>query len=508
MLRERFSRPLDVAALALSESTREDRSLLFHDLWGSIAHARMLGESGILPAPSVRRIVGGLLRIGAQAEAGRFPLRPSLEDVHLNVEEALTREIGEDGARLHTGRSRNDQVATDLLLYTREALLDLEEATDEVVAALLGQARSPSGKGVVTGWTHLQPAQRVYWAHILGSHALRFARDAERFARTRSSIRFCPLGSSALAGSSLPLDRIAAGHALGFEGPSPSSYDAVADRDAAVETLFDLSLLGVHASQLAEELVIGAMPEVGRVRLAEEFVTTSSLMPHKRNPDLAELVRAEAAPTLGRLVAHLALLKGLPLSYQRDLQAGKPLVVEGVPRGLAVLRVLAPMIRTAEFRSPPPSPGEATGSVELVDALVSSGMPFRAAHGEVALLVKEVESAGRSWRSVSPAEIAVRFPKLKGFSLPAPSEEPERRRTAGGSAWEEVQSMLAGVARDLAASRRAVRAERKRITATRRALGVPERWFPPGGPTATSRRSGGDGRRRSVVGSRRRPLRR
>jgi argininosuccinate lyase len=486
VLRERFSRPLDPAALALSESTGEDRTFLYHDLWGSIAHAEMLGRTGIVPAPVARRITLGLRAIGERAHVGRFPLRPALEDVHLNVEEALTRDIGDDGARLHTGRSRNDQVATDLLLYLRDALLDLESATDDLVDALLVQGLAPSGRTTVPGWTHLQPAQRVYWAQILGSHALRLLRDADRFARTRRSIAHCPLGSAALAGSSLPLDRAWVARSLGFEAPTPSSFDAVADRDPEVETLFDLALLSTHASQLAEELVIGAMPEVGRVRLADPFVTTSSLMPHKRNPDLAELVRAEAGPALGRLVAHLAILKGLPLSYQRDLQVGKPVLFDGVTRGLAVLRALAPMVRTATFRSPPTTGAEAPGAVELVDALVRSGMPFRRAHGEVARLVQELESSGREWGGLTRGAVADRFPMLRGFALPTASSEPDRRTTDGGSSWREVGRMLSGARRDLARSRGSIRRERARLAILRRGLRVPDRWFagPPTGPTS------------------------
>lgn len=502
MLRERFSRPLDPAALALSESTREDRAILYHDLWGSVAHATMLGATGIVPAPRARRIVRGLIRIGREAARGRFPLDPSLEDVHLNVEAALTRALGDDGARLHTGRSRNDQVATDLRLYLRDALLDLEEASADVADALLAQARGPAGREVVAGWTHLQPAQRVYWAQVLGAHALRFLRDVERFRRTRRTIRRSPLGSGALAGSSLPLDRDAVARSLGFEGPTRSSYDAVADRDPEIETVFDLALTAAHASQLAEELVLGAMPEVARVRLADPFVTTSSLMPHKRNPDLAELVRAEAAPAVGRLVAHLTLLKGLPLSYQRDLQVGKPIVFDAVARGRAVLDVLAPMIRTAEFLTPPPGRREAVGAVELVDALVAQGTPFRSAHAAVARFARTLEASGRSWAEIDPATLARAFPRLGEFRMPTAQDEPERRTTSGGSSWREVVRSLDGIAAEIGLARSQIARERRRLAAVRRRSGVPEEWFAVGGRTkATSRRVRGPARSRARGGS-------
>ncbi|HEV2448991.1 MAG TPA: argininosuccinate lyase [Thermoplasmata archaeon] len=472
MLRDRFSRPLDRAALALSDSTREDAELLAVDLWGSRVHARMLGETGILPVASARRIDAGLRALERRAAAGKFRLSPELEDVHLNVEEELTRRIGRDGERLHTGRSRNDQVATDLLLWLREALLDLEEGTARVAESLHRLAAGPQGRRVVAGWTHLQPAQRVYVAQILATHALRFLRDAERFRSIRERLTDSPLGSGALAGSSLPLDRRRTAELLGFSRPSVSSLDAVSDRDPVLETLAALALLSVHVSSLAEELVLGSMPQVGRVRLADAFVTTSSLMPHKRNPDLAELLRAESGPALGRLVAHLTLLKGLPLAYNRDLQTGKPILFDGVERARRALEVLAPMLATAEFLTPI-EPGADTSSVELVDALVRAGVPFRAAHARLARVLARLEGDGRTLRDLGPAEWRRELPELAHGSMPAPESEPELRQTEGGSARTSVRPLLAEVGRR---SRRALavsRAERARLRALRSRLDRP-----------------------------------
>ena len=481
MLRERFGRPLDRGAVALSSSVREDAELLGADLWASRVHARMLGEVGILPVRTARRLEAGLRRVARRARAGRFPLDPNLEDVHLNVESALTRELGEDGERLHTGRSRNDQVATDLAVYTRGALLELELGSASVARALLEAAAGPGGRNVVVGWTHLQPAQRVYLAQVLGTHALRFARDAERFRAVRSRLTDCPLGSAALAGSSLPLDRRRTARLLGFARPGASSLDGVSDRDGAVETLAAIALAAVHASSLAEELVLGAMPEIGRVRLPEEFVTTSSLMPHKRNPDLAELVRAEAAPAIGRLGAHLALLKGLPLAYNRDLQVGKPLLFEGVARLRAVLDVLAPMVAGSEFPVPPPPPPGAdreTASVELLDALVRAGLPFRAAHARVGRFLAGAER--RPLADLPRAELLRAFPELarSPYRPRRPEAEPEPRTTEGGSAWREVDRLLAHVARRCRSSERAARAERARLERLRRRLDAPIRVRP------------------------------
>jgi argininosuccinate lyase len=476
VLRERFSRPLNEAALALSESTREDVRLLAADLWGSRVHARMLGDVGILPATSARRIDRGLQAIARRAARGQFPLDPMLEDVHMNVESALTRAIGSDGERLHTGRSRNDQVATDLALYLRDALLDLEEGLGSLVSALARTARGSAGDVVVPGWTHLQPAQRVYVGQILGTHALRFLRDLDRFRSIRTRIRECPLGSGALAGSSLPLDRARTARLLGFERPTLSSLDAVSDRDAATETLAALALFAVHASGLAEELVLSAMPEVGRVRLADAFVTTSSLMPHKRNPDLAELIRGESGPAIGRLTSALALLKGLPLAYNRDLQVGKPILFEGIARAELVLAVLPAMVETAEFRRGS-SIGEATegttGSVEIVDDLVRSGVPFRRAHARVAAFLRDADGSGGAGGDRYRARWARAFPELGARPPTDAGAEPERRTTPGGSARASVEKVLLDAERRSTASQRSVAAERRRLDHLRSELDRP-----------------------------------
>ncbi|MCI4357938.1 MAG: argininosuccinate lyase [Thermoplasmata archaeon] len=443
MLRERFSRPLHRAALALSESTSEDAVLLGADLWGSLAHARMLGERRIIPKASARRIESGLRAIARQAGRGAFRLDPDLEDVHLNVERALTERIGSDGERLHTARSRNDQVATDLALFNREALAQAETLTLALVQALTTAARGPGGRRTVSGWTHLQPAQRLYWGGILGAHALRFVRDAERLGSVRRGIRYSPLGSGAIAGSSLPIDRHRTAQLLGFEGPTPSSLDAVSDRDASWESLFAIAMVQLHASQLAEELVIGAMPRSGRVRLSDGFVTTSSLMPHKRNPDIAELVRAESAGAIGRLTAGLSLIRSLPIGYQRDLQAGKPVLFEGFERLGLTLRALIPMIAQAQYLSRP-EPDQPTASVELADALVRAGVPFRRAHARVARYLVDLESRHGDLSSVTEPELTRTFPELRasGFRLPGQEDEPERRTSYGGSSRREVDRLL------------------------------------------------------------------
>ena len=467
MLRDRFSTPLDPAGVRFSGSIEEDTRILPHDLWGSLVHARMLGRTGIVPLRSARRIEAGLRAIARRAAAGRFPMDPALEDVHLNVERALTRRIGSDGARLHTGRSRNDQVATDLALYERDALLALELAIEELVDALVAASTGPDGRVVVAGWTHFQPAQRVYWGQILATHALRFLRDAEGFVAPRGRLTECPLGAGALAGSSLPLDRAFTAKQLGFRRPHLSSIDAVSDRDTVLGILSGLAILSSHISGLAEEIVIGTMPEIDRVALSDAFVTTSSLMPHKRNPDLAELARAEAGPAIGRLVSALSVAKGLPIGYQRDLQRTKIDLFEGVERSLGLLAVMAAMVRGARFRPGAAVPDGSTASVELVDALVREGVPFRRAHARVA----------RWLARGGTAPTAVAFPELtaRGYRPPTPDEEPERRTTAGGSAWVEVRRLI----RDVEVRRRSLRTsaetELERLAQLRSEVGA----YPP-----------------------------
>ncbi len=445
--------------MAFGSSIAEDADLLVYDLLGSLAHAAGLVRAGLLTPSEGRRLARGLRQILRDAHQGRFRLDPALEDVHMNVEAILTTRLGPVGEKLHTGRSRNDQVATDLALYLRDALTVIQGEVLAVAAALLEQASAPGGKETVPASTHLQGAQRVHRAQLLQVHASRLLADAGRMGDLRSRIsEYSPLGAGAVAGSSLPLDRAYTARLLGFRAPHPNSVEATSDRDPGAEALFLLALLGAHASGLAEELVLGSTPQFARVELDDAFVTTSSLMPHKRNPDLAELVRAEAGPFLGLLVAYLTVLKGLPLAYNRDLQRVKPLLLEGVRRGRATCRVLAPMIQSARF-VPGPSDrgeGEATFSVELVDALVLRGIPFREAHGRVARLLAQVPAGSQVRSYLTTERLRQAFPELgpAGWKVPTPLDEPELRRTRGGSAWKEVRRDHQRLQRELGRQRR------------------------------------------------------
>ncbi|HKS59581.1 MAG TPA: argininosuccinate lyase, partial [Thermoplasmata archaeon] len=337
-------------------------------------------------------------------------------------------------------------------------------ALGDVVDSLVRQAAGPAGRFVLPEATHLQDAQHVYLAQHLLVHAHRFLRDARRLEHVLTSVSASPLGAAAVAGSSLPLDRKATARALGFERPVPNSVDAVSDRDFAVEGLNAMALLGVHASSLAEELVLWSTPSYSRVRMADGYVTTSSLMPHKRNPDMAELLRGESGALIGLLVAHLTVLKGLPLSYNRDLQVAKPLLFEAFERLEVSLPVLSGMVRTTEFSDrriggPPPPPP----SVELVDQLVRQGVAFRLAHEEVARKLSALEGRGESLIGLSSRRLNQLFPQLPaGWSFPTPVQEVERRTTMGGSSWREVSQDLRGVRAELIRLQRAQR-ERKRV---------------------------------------------
>ncbi len=445
----------------------EDADLLVYDLLGSLAHASGLVRAGLLTPSEGSRLARGLRQIFREAREGRFSLDRALEDVHMNVEAALTRRLGPRGEKLPTGRSRNDQVATDLALYLRDALAGIQGEVLAVVAALLEHAAPPQGRETLPAVTHLQGAQRVHRAQLRQAHASRLLTDASRMARLRSRVSgFSPLGAGAVAGSSLPLDRQYTARLMGFRAPHPNSVEATSDRDPGAEALFSVALLGIHLSGLAEELVLGSTPQFGRVVLDDAFVTTSSLMPHKRNPDLAELVRAESGPLLGLLVAYLTVLKGLPLAYNRDLQRVKPLLLEGLRRAGASCRVLAPMIRSARFVAGPLDRGEAepTFSVELVDALVLQGVPFREAHGRVARLLADAPSGSPVRSYLTPERLDRTFPELRAgnWTVPTPPEEPDLRRTRGGSAWKEVRRDHQRLQRDLARQSRELAVARDR----------------------------------------------
>ena len=383
----------DERVAAFGRSIEIDAELALDDLDGSVAHVRGLGRAKILTPDEVETLVAGLAELRREVESGEIAWDPELEDVHLNLEAALTTRLGPVAGKLHTGRSRNDQVATDLRLWTRRAIDRLDAGLVAFEDALVGLAER-DGDAVLPGTTHTQPAQPVLFGHHLLAYVEMAERDRGRLADARRRLNVSPLGSGALAGAGYPLDREATAVELGFDGVTANSLDAVGDRDFVVETLAAVALGMVHLSRLAEEIAWWSNPRFGFVRVADAYSTGSSMMPNKRNPDPAELIRGRSAAAIGALTAVLAMLKGLPLGYQRDLQEDKPPLFGSVAAFEASLHVIGGLVATLTIDRERMADAAADGyttATTLADSLVRRGIPFRAAHHVVGELVGRAE---------------------------------------------------------------------------------------------------------------------
>ena len=385
-----FSEPMSDLVQRYTSSVGFDQRLWRADIAGSLAHAGMLAAQGIIGAPDLADIQRGLSQITQDIEAGRFEWKLELEDVHLNIEARLTQLVGDAGKRLHTGRARNDQVATDVRLWLRAEIDALALLLADLQRALVGVAALHSGT-VMPGFTHLQVAQPVSFAHHLLAYVEMFARDAERLADVRKRCNRLPLGAAALAGTSYPLDREAVAAALGFDAVCENSLDAVSDRDFAIEFLSFGAITMVHVSRLAEELVLWMSQNFGFIDLADRYCTGSSIMPQKRNPDVAELARGKSGRVVGHLMGLLMLMKGQPLAYNKDNQEDKEPLFDTVDTLAATLRILAEMVAGIVVK---PAAMEAAArrgyatATDLADYLVKRGLPFRDAHEVVAHAVK------------------------------------------------------------------------------------------------------------------------
>ncbi|MBI4572840.1 MAG: argininosuccinate lyase [candidate division NC10 bacterium] len=422
---------------AFTASIHFDLRLAPHDITGSIAHARMLGKCGILSRAEVEAIVTGLGEIREEIARGEFRTDPALEDIHMHIERRLTEKIGQAGGKLHTGRSRNDQVALDLRLYLREAIGQIRDRIRTLQAALVAKAEVHLGT-VMPGYTHLQRAQPILLAHHLLAYFEMFQRDRERLADCLARVNVLPLGAGALAGTTLPIDRAYAARLLNFPKIAANSEDAVADRDFAVEFLACGAILAMHISRLAEELVLWATAEFGFIELPDAFATGSSMMPQKKNPDVAELARGKAGRVYGALLALLTVLKGLPLSYNRDLQEDKEPVFEAVDTIQQTLDVLSPMLGAIKFHTERMRSAAADGflnATDLAEYLVTKGVPFREAHETVGRIVRECLESRQRLEDVP-------LPRLRHFSRAFEADVlkyirleacVERRRSAGGT---------------------------------------------------------------------------
>jgi argininosuccinate lyase len=403
----RFSGTTDERVADFTRSVELDSALALDDITGSVAHVHGLGRAGLLADDEVAALVAGLEGLRAEIVAGTLEWDPALEDVHMNLESALGLRIGPLAGRLHTGRSRNDQVATDLRLWLRRTIDSLDDSMVEMERALVRLA-DREGDAILPGTTHIQPAQPVLLAHHLLAYVEMLERDRGRMADCRRRANMCPLGSGALAGAGYSLDREATAAELGFDGVTANSLDAVSDRDFVAEALAAFALGMLHLSRLAEEITWWSNPRFGFVRVADAFSTGSSMMPNKKNPDPAELVRGRTARVIGSLTGFLALLKGLPLAYQRDLQEDKAPLFEAAATLEASMGVMAGLIET--LRVDRVRMREAAGegyitATAVADALVRRGVAFRAAHHIVGALVADAERAGVGLDALDDAAI-------------------------------------------------------------------------------------------------------
>ena len=386
----------DMDALTAAYTAGEDRALFEHDIAGSVAHARMLGQQGIIPAADADAIVRGLALVLADFRAGTVTWRPELEDIHTHVEVLLREKIGPAAGRLHTARSRNDQVALLNRMLVRESCDELAAAAEHFIAVLCGLAETHAADPM-PGYTHVQRAQPVTLGHHLLAYGEMLLRDRDRFRDARRRTNILPLGGGALAGSPYPLDRHMVAAELGFESVSRNSLDATSDRDFVIEFLAACATTQMHISRLSEEVVLWASAEFGFVKLPDRFATGSSIMPQKKNADVAELARGRTGRVYGELMNMLTATKGLPLAYNRDLQEDKAAIIAARGVVLPTLTIFAAMIPALQFQLP--RMREAAGAsfslaTDVADYLVKKGLPFRDAHGVVGSLVRECEARG------------------------------------------------------------------------------------------------------------------
>ncbi|HEX7054160.1 MAG TPA: argininosuccinate lyase [Burkholderiales bacterium] len=457
----RFKQPLDERVKRFNASVGFDRRLASQDIDGSLAHARMLAAQGILSRRDLTAIARGLARIRREVESGRFRWSLDAEDVHFNIERRLTALVGEPGKRLHTARSRNDQVATDLRLWLRGEIDEIGAAALDLERALLDQAERHAALPM-PGFTHLQVAQPVTFGHHLLAYVEMLERDRERLAECRRRVNRLPLGAAALAGTGFPIDRRRVARELGFEALCENSLDAVSDRDFAIEFCACAALVMVHLSRLAEELVLWSSPRLGFVRLPEGYCTGSSIMPQKKNPDVPELVRGKSGRVIGSLVALLTLMKAQPLAYNKDNQEDKPPLFDAVDTVKECLAVFAGLVRGL---APVPqamqralAEGHATAT-DLADYLVRKGTPFRDAHEAVARAVREAERLGVDLAALPLAALRRFSPKIGADVKRVLSVQGSlaARRHPGGTAPAAVRRALARYRKRLGARPRARR---------------------------------------------------
>lgn len=429
----------------INASISFDKRLADQDIRGSIAQAEMLNAQGIIDAQSAEAIIQGLRKVKAEIDAGAFTFKASLEDIHMNVEARLAEIIGPPAGRLHTARSRNDQVATDFRLYVRDSIDMIDVALKDLQLALAEKALAHAGT-VMPGFTHLQSAQPVTFGHHLMAYVEMLARDRGRFADARRRLNECPLGAAALAGTSFPIDRERTARALGFDRPTANSLDSVSDRDFALETLAAVSILAMHLSRFAEEIVIWTSAQFAFVKLSDKFTTGSSIMPQKRNPDAAELVRAKTGRIFGSLIGLLTVMKGLTLAYAKDMQEDKEQTFDALDSIALCIAATAGMVRDmepdAKRLKKAASSGYATAT-DLADWLVRVlNMPFREAHHVTGRIVGLASAKGVDLEKLSLGEMQSVEPRITGaiFDVLGVTNSVKSRTSYGGTAPANVRA--------------------------------------------------------------------
>jgi len=443
----RFDKEPDELTIDFVESISLDKRLYKYDIVGSIAHAQMLAEEGLISKDEFRQIKEGLTEIAEAIEAGKFRFDKKYEDIHMVIEAALIKRTGEAGEKLHTGRSRNDQVALDVRLWLRDRLEIMMELVRGVQKSLVKQAGSKQGQIVMPGYTHLQRAQPVLVGSYLLAYVEMLERDRERFENCRGRVNVCPLGAGAVAGSSLPLNRERVAELLGFAKITRNSMDSVSDRDFGAEFIFACAMTGMHLSRLAEDWIIYASGEFGFIRIDDEYCTGSSMMPQKRNPDLLELIRGKCGGLYGNLTAILTMLKGQPLSYNRDMQEDKKQMFEAADTLEASLQMAEAIIGHTQFVEKAISRDLEKGFLEatsLAEYLVRKGVPFRKGHGIVGKLVSQCEKEGRTLSEVPLEELHKVCEKISEdvYDCLGAKNAVNNYATRGGAGDKQLQEQL------------------------------------------------------------------
>ncbi|MCL6586783.1 MAG: argininosuccinate lyase [Anoxybacillus sp.] len=423
-----------------------DQELVEEDIEGSIAHVTMLGKCGILPSEDAEKIRAGLLSLLEKAKQGKLAFSVAYEDIHLNIEKMLIDEIGSVGGKLHTGRSRNDQVATDMHLYLRKRVQEIIELIRELQHVLVQKAEAHV-ETLIPGYTHLQRAQPVSFAHHLLAYFWMFERDRERFTESLKRINKSPLGAGALAGTTFPIDRQYTADLLGFDGIYENSIDAVSDRDFIIEFLSNSSLLMMHLSRFCEELIIWSSQEFQFIEIDDAFATGSSIMPQKKNPDMAELIRGKTGRVYGNLVGLLTVMKGTPLAYNKDMQEDKEGMFDTVKTVTGSLKIFAGMIATMEVRTEAMNKAvkqDFSNATELADYLAKKGVPFREAHEIVGKLVLTCIEKGIFLADLPLSEYteASNLFEEDIYEALDPYTAVNRRNSAGGTGFAEVRKAI------------------------------------------------------------------